>query len=69
MLKGETSGHVQEVKGLFLDCEGRSLMITVKQHVAGCHAGYMSCYYRQYDEKSEDFLIVEEQVFDPKKVY
>ena len=69
MLKGETSGHIQEVKGIFPDCEGRSLMITVKQHVAGCHAGYMSCYYRQYDAKSDDYCIAEEQVFDPKTVY
>jgi phosphoribosyl-AMP cyclohydrolase len=69
MLKGETSGHIQEVKGIFPDCEGRSLMIAVQQHVAGCHAGYMSCYFRQYDAKSDDFRIVEKQVFDPQKVY
>jgi len=69
MLKGEISGHIQEVKGIFPDCEGRSLMISVKQHVAGCHAGYMSCYYRQYDAQSDEFRIVEEQVFDPKRVY
>jgi phosphoribosyl-AMP cyclohydrolase len=69
MLKGETSGHIQEVKGLFMDCEGRSLLITVQQHVAGCHEGYMSCYFRQYDAKSDDFKIVEERVFDPEKVY
>lgn len=69
MLKGEISGHIQEVKGLFPDCEGRSLMITVKQHVAACHAGYMSCYYRQYDAQSDDYRITEERVFDPKKVY
>jgi len=69
MMKGEVSGHIQEVRGLFPDCENRSLMITVKQHVAGCHAGYMSCYYRQYDGDSDDYLIVEEQVFDPKTVY
>jgi len=69
MLKGEISGHIQEVKGLFPDCEGRSLMITVKQHVAACHAGYMSCYFRQYDAQSDNYRIAEEQVFDPEKVY
>ena len=68
-MKGEISGHIQEVKGLFPDCENRSLMITVKQHVAACHAGYMSCYFRQYDAESDDYRIVEDQVFDPKKVY
>jgi phosphoribosyl-AMP cyclohydrolase len=69
MIKGETSGHIQEVKGVFPDCEGRSLLITVKQHVAGCHKGYMSCYFRQYDEKGDDFKVVEERIFDPEKVY
>jgi phosphoribosyl-AMP cyclohydrolase len=69
MQKGEISGHVQEVKGIFPDCEGRSLMITVKQHVGACHAGYMSCYFRQYDAETDEFRIVEEQIFDPKQVY
>jgi phosphoribosyl-AMP cyclohydrolase len=69
MQKGQISGHIQEVKGIFPDCEGRSLMITVKQHVAACHAGYMSCYFRQYNAETDEFRIVEEQVFDPRKVY
>lgn len=69
MLKGETSGHVQEVQRVFLDCEGRSLLITVKQHVAACHMGYMSCYYREYDVKKDDIVVTEERVFDPRKVY
>ena len=69
MMKGETSGHIQEVQGVFPDCEGRSLLMTVKQHVAGCHKGYMSCYFRQYDAKSDDFKIVEKRLFDPDKVY
>ena len=69
MLKGETSGHIQLVKEVLVDCEGNSLVIKVEQEVAACHAGYFSCYYRQYDAKSDDFRIVEKQVFDPKKVY
>ena len=69
MMKGETSGHIQEVQGVFPDCEGRSLLMTVKQHVAGCHKGYMSCYFRQYDAKSDELKIVEKRVFDPEKVY
>ena len=69
MLKGESSGHIQEVRGVFIDCEGNSLLIRVKQHVAGCHAGYMSCYYRRYDIDSDSLEICEEKVFDPKKVY
>jgi phosphoribosyl-AMP cyclohydrolase len=69
MLKGESSGHIQELRTIFLDCEGNSLLIGVKQHVAGCHAGYMSCYYRRFDPETNSFKIVEERVFDPEQVY
>ena len=69
MLKGETSGHTQSVEEVFFDCEGKSLVITVKQKVAACHAGYMSCYYRKYNNKSDNIEIIEEKVFDPEKTY
>jgi len=69
MIKGETSGHIQEVKRVFPDCEGKSLLILIKQHVAGCHKGYMSCYFREYDVKRDSFSESEPRVFDPEKVY
>ena len=69
MIKGETSGHIQEVQHVYPDCEGKSLLILVKQHVAGCHMGYMSCYFREYDAASDAFSISDEKVFDPEKVY
>ena len=69
MLKGETSGHIQEVRGIRPDCENKSLLIYVKQHVAACHKGYMSCYFREYDAGKDDFTITDEPVFDPEKVY
>jgi phosphoribosyl-AMP cyclohydrolase len=69
MLKGETSGHTQLVEEVFLDCEGKSLVIKVKQNVAGCHAGYMSCYYRKYNNNTNSIEINEEKIFDPEKTY
>ncbi len=69
MLKGETSGHTQSVEEVYLDCEGKSLVIKVKQNVAACHAGYMSCYYRKYNDKTDNIEIIEEKVFDPEKTY
>jgi phosphoribosyl-AMP cyclohydrolase len=69
MLKGETSGHVQIVKEIFLDCEGKSLVIKVEQNVAACHEGYRSCYFRRYNNNKGDIEIAEERIFDPKKVY
>jgi phosphoribosyl-AMP cyclohydrolase len=69
MLKGESSGHIQEVQGILIDCEGNSLVFKVKQHVAGCHAGYMSCYYRRYDPATDSFKLCEDRIFDPEQVY
>lgn len=69
MLKGETSGHTQSVEEVFLDCEGKSLVIKVKQIVAACHAGYKSCYYRKYNNKADTIEVYEEKVFDPEKTY
>lgn len=69
MLKGETSGHTQSVEEVFFDCEGKSLVIKVKQNVAACHAGYRSCYYRKFNDKANNIEIIEEKVFDPEKTY
>ena len=68
MLKGETSGHIQLVKEVFVDCEENSLLLVVEQKVAACHAGYFSCYYRKITVEGEK-RISEKQTFDPKKVY
>ena len=69
MLKGETSGHTQSVEEVFFDCEGKSLVIKVKQNVAACHTGYRSCYYRKYNDEADNIEIIEEKVFDPDKTY
>lgn len=69
MLKGESSGHTQEVKDIRIDCEGKSLCLYIKQNVAGCHVGYFSCYFNKYDLESDSFSTVGELVFDPKDVY
>lgn len=69
MLKGESSGHIQTVKEIYLDCEGNSLVFKVRQYVAACHAGYKSCYFRRYDPDNDRIEVVEEKVFDPEKVY
>lgn len=68
MLKGETSGHIQAVKEVYIDCEGNSLLFLVEQKVAACHAGYFTCYYRRLNKKGE-LEIAEKMVFNPVKVY
>jgi phosphoribosyl-AMP cyclohydrolase len=69
MLKGETSGHTQRVLEIRVDCEGNSLLMVVEQHVAACHAGYRTCYYRRYRPDTSALEICEELVFDPRQVY
>lgn len=43
-VKGETSGHVQRVKQVRLDCDGDTLLITVDQVGAACHTGERTCF-------------------------
>jgi len=46
--KGETSGSLQEVKGVFYDCDADTLLVKVKQHGSGaCHTGERTCFYRK----------------------
>ena len=68
MLKGETSGHIQVIKEVRVDCEGKSLVLLVSQKVAACHAGYYTCYFRRVSRTGK-LQTIGKQVFDPKKVY
>jgi len=66
--KGEESGHVQEVRDAFLDCDSDTLLLQVNQiGGAACHEGYRSCFFRQRD--GNGWKTVAERVFDPKEVY
>ena len=67
MQKGETSGHIQVIQEVAVDCEGKSLLFVVRQHVAGCHQGYLSCYFRRLTRGR--LVRVGRRVFDPRKIY
>jgi phosphoribosyl-AMP cyclohydrolase len=43
-VKGETSGHRQWVRGVRLDCDGDTLLVTVRQEGAACHTGDATCF-------------------------
>jgi phosphoribosyl-AMP cyclohydrolase len=62
--KGATSGHVQHVEEIRVDCDGDTLLYLVDQEGGACHTGYESCFYRTIDGE-----VVGEQVFDPEAVY
>jgi len=68
MMKGETSGCIQTVKSLSIDCEGNSLLFRVQQQRAACHEGFFTCYFRKLD-KTGVFKTIGRRVFDPSKVY
>jgi len=68
-LKGETSGHVQLIKEILVDCDQDTVIYQVEQlGGAACHTGYRSCFYQKV---VGDELVVHEQhrVFDPAAVY
>lgn len=69
MLKGEISGHTQQVKEVRVDCEGNSLLMIVEQRVGACHRGYRSCYYRRYVPATDTLEVCEQRVFDPRQAY
>ena len=67
-VKGETSGHTQEVKEVRLDCDGDTLVFKVFQHGgAACHTGYRSCFYRRFE--NDELTLSGVRVFDPDEVY
>jgi phosphoribosyl-AMP cyclohydrolase len=67
-LKGESSGNVQLVKDIFVDCDQDSVVFKVDQvGGAACHKGYLSCFYRRVTDGQLEVLGV--PVFDPAEVY
>ena len=66
--KGGTSGHVQKVRAIRLDCDRDALVLLVEQiGGAACHTGFRSCFYRELkDGRVSECCPV---VFDPKEVY
>lgn len=79
--KGESSGHIQEVKEIFTDCDKDTVLLKVRQIGAACHEGYYSCFFRKISpvtpnttigsnkNNGYELKIVKEKVFEPEKVY
>ena len=78
-LKGESSGNVQTVKEMYIDCDADAIIMKVDQIGAACHEGYRSCFFRQLDIDKEnididnltdeDVKVISERLFDPKEMY
>ncbi len=67
-IKGESSGHVQEVVEVRVDCDQDLVLLKCKSHGPCCHVGYNSCFYRKADADGS-LTVVEQKVFDPDEVY
>lgn len=67
-MKGESSGHVQEVKEVRIDCDADTILLKVNQvGGAACHTGHRSCFYRR--EEGDRWVVVGAPVFNPEEVY
>ncbi|MEE4358120.1 MAG: phosphoribosyl-AMP cyclohydrolase [Desulfococcaceae bacterium] len=67
-IKGKTSGHVQHVKEIRVDCDDDTVLLKVEQAGgAACHTGHRSCFYKKIE--NGEVRIIGEPVFDPKEVY
>jgi phosphoribosyl-AMP cyclohydrolase len=66
--KGGTSGHVQHVESIRVDCDGDVLLIRARQVGGACHEGYRSCFFREV-RKDGTLELIAEPVFDANEVY
>ncbi len=67
-VKGETSGNIQRIKEIHIDCDDDTVLLKVEQlGGAACHTGHRSCFYKKVEDGS--IRVTEEPVFDPKEVY
>jgi len=65
--KGETSGNLQELKEMRLDCDADTLLIKVNQIGAACHEGYRSCFFRILEDG--DFRIDKDRIMESSSLY
>ena len=67
-VKGRSSGNVQHVREIRIDCDDDTVLLKVKQvGGAACHTGHRSCFFKKVEGGSVQ--VIGERVFDPKEVY
>jgi phosphoribosyl-AMP cyclohydrolase len=67
-VKGETSGNLQVVKEILVDCDEDTVLLKVEQRGgAACHTGYRSCFYRKMENGT--LSNIGKLIFDPQEVY
>jgi phosphoribosyl-AMP cyclohydrolase len=66
--KGATSGHVQHVESISIDCDGDVLLIKARQVGGACHEGYRSCFFRRVGDGG-NLEVIARPVFDAASIY
>ncbi|MCP4665829.1 MAG: phosphoribosyl-AMP cyclohydrolase [Deltaproteobacteria bacterium] len=67
--KGGTSGHVQKIREIYVDCDNDTVLFKIEQvGGAACHTGFASCFHKQIDRHGH-VTVVGNKIFDPEKVY
>jgi len=68
--KGRTSGNLQLVKEIRIDCDEDTVLLKVEQlGGAACHTGHQSCFHKRVEGESDSIEIIGSPVFDPDEVY
>ena len=65
--KGETSGQVQILRELRLDCDGDTVLLLVDQHGVACHTGRRSCFFRAW--RDGGWVVIAEPQISPDALY
>lgn len=68
-MKGESSGHVQVVREVSVDCDRDTLLIQVDQEGAACHEGYRSCFFRAFREEGTRLEETEARMKSQEEIY
>jgi len=67
-VKGETSGNIQRIKEIYIDCDDDTVLLKVEQlGGAACHTGHRSCFFKKVEDGS--IRIMGKPIFDPREVY
>ena len=67
-VKGETSGNMQLIKEIRIDCDDDTVLLKVEQlGGAACHTGHRSCFFKKVEDGS--IRIMGKPIFDPREVY